>query len=146
MSRDSVGIQRGLDWKSCRRRMASPAMTKAGSSSARATPTSKASICTMNARSFVASRVAGSFTRLMPPRASRFVTRSPKWAATSPARVAVARSTRNAVAPAPEAEQARAMAFFEITDRQELLATYGGDVAKLDALVGGLGEKVLHFR
>jgi DinB superfamily len=38
------------------------------------------------------------------------------------------------------------MAFFEITDRQELLATYGGDVARLDALVDGLGEKALHFR
>lgn len=38
------------------------------------------------------------------------------------------------------------MAFFEITDRQELLATYGGDVAKLDALVDGLGDEPLHFR
>ena len=38
------------------------------------------------------------------------------------------------------------MAFFEITDRQELLATYGDDVAKLDALVDGLDNELLHFR
>jgi hypothetical protein len=38
------------------------------------------------------------------------------------------------------------MAYFEITDRQELLATYGADAAKLDTLVDGLGEEALHFR
>jgi hypothetical protein len=38
------------------------------------------------------------------------------------------------------------MAFFEITDRQELLASYGSDVPKLDALLAGLGDAALHFR
>jgi hypothetical protein len=38
------------------------------------------------------------------------------------------------------------MAYFEMTDREELLATYGKDVPCLRELVAGLGHEVLHFR
>lgn len=39
-----------------------------------------------------------------------------------------------------------AMAYFEITDREELIETYAGDVPRLCELVAGLGDEVLHFR
>jgi hypothetical protein len=38
------------------------------------------------------------------------------------------------------------MAYFEITDREELLAGFAGDVPRLLDLVGDLAEQGLHFR
>jgi hypothetical protein len=38
------------------------------------------------------------------------------------------------------------MAYVEIPDRQQLLATYGKDISRLDALVVNLDGEALHFR
>ena len=39
-----------------------------------------------------------------------------------------------------------AMAYFEISDREQLLASFAGDVPRLQELAGDLAEDVLHFR
>ena len=38
------------------------------------------------------------------------------------------------------------MAYFEISDREQLLASYAGDVPRLQDVVGDLAKEVLHFR
>jgi hypothetical protein len=51
------------------------------------------------------------------------------------------------MAPWPGSSQDRpTVDYFEILDREQLLATYGADISRLDALVANLDGEVLHFR